>query len=105
MGKILSLMEKTIGKRQSQAKGKLCIFRKPIYKRSHYNRRCNGNAKGNSSENMKKKAGYVFVLIGNQGILYTDVKLFFEDDDILSECDYTKAMEDIRSSIEKHVYW
>lgn len=53
----------------------------------------------------KKKADYVLALKGNQGILHDDVKLYFEDNELLSKCQYHKSVEKARSGIEKREYW
>jgi len=53
----------------------------------------------------KKRADYVLALKGNQGNLYDDVRLYFEDPALLSECSYTKTVEKARSGIEKREYW
>jgi len=53
----------------------------------------------------KGKADYVLALKGNQGTLHDDVKLYFDDLDLLSKCKYTKTTEKARSSIEKREYW
>jgi len=53
----------------------------------------------------KKRADYVLALKGNQGSLYEDVKLYFEDPDIVSACAYTKTIEKARGGIEKREYW
>lgn len=52
-----------------------------------------------------KKADYVLALKGNQGSLHEDVKLYFDDRELLSRCAYTKTVEKARSSIEKREYW
>jgi hypothetical protein len=39
----------------------------------------------------KKRADYVLALKGNQGTLYDDVKLYFDDPDLLSNCAYKKG--------------
>jgi predicted transposase YbfD/YdcC len=52
-----------------------------------------------------KKADYVLALKGNQGTLHEDVKLYFEDEDFLSLCDYHKTIEKARGGIEKREYW
>ncbi len=44
-------------------------------------------------------------LKGNQGNLYEDVKMYFEDPELLSRCKYTKVIEKAHSSIEKREYW
>ena len=53
----------------------------------------------------KKRAEYVLALKGNQGRLYEDVKLYFDDSKFLSDCAYTKTMEKARGGIEKREYW
>lgn len=37
--------------------------------------------------------------------MYEDVKLYFDDRDMLSKCAYTKTMEKARGGIEKREYW
>lgn len=53
----------------------------------------------------KKRADYVLALKGNQGNLYNDVKLYFNDAEFVAKCDYTKSIEKARSGIEKREYW
>jgi len=53
----------------------------------------------------KRKADYVLALKGNQGNLHDDVKLFFEDQDLLADCAYVKTIEKARGGIEKREYW
>ena len=53
----------------------------------------------------KKRADYVLALKGNQGTLYEDVKLYFDDSDLLAKCDYTITKEPARGAIEKREYW
>lgn len=53
----------------------------------------------------KKHADYVLALKGNQGILHEDVKLYFDDLDLLKKCAYTKTVEKVRGGIEKREYW
>ena len=53
----------------------------------------------------QKKADYVLALKGNQGNLYADVKLYFEDQELLSKCAYTKKTEKARGGIEEREYW
>jgi len=53
----------------------------------------------------QKKADYVLALKGNQGTLFDDVKLYFEDKDLLSRCKYHKTLEKARGGIEKREYW
>lgn len=54
---------------------------------------------------IKKRADYVLALKGNQGTLHEDVKLYFEDPDLLAGCSYSKSLEKARSSLEKREYW
>ena len=53
----------------------------------------------------KKRGDYLLALKRNQSNLYEDVRLFFEDSDMLSGCAYTKTVEKARSGIEKREYW
>jgi len=53
----------------------------------------------------QKKADYVLALKGNQGTLYDDIRLYFEDSDFLSKCVYHKAIEKARGGVEKREYW
>ena len=53
----------------------------------------------------RKRADYVLALKGNQGTLYEDVKLYFDDSDMMSKCAYTKVVEKARGGIEKREYW
>ena len=53
----------------------------------------------------QKRADYVLALKGNQSILFDDVKLYFEDKDLLGTCEYHKTIEKARSGIEKREYW
>jgi predicted transposase YbfD/YdcC len=53
----------------------------------------------------QKKADYVLALKANQGILHEDVKLFFDDAELLKSCAYTKTIEKARSCIEIREYW
>jgi len=53
----------------------------------------------------RKKADYVLALKGNQHSLYEDVKLYFDDKEFLSKCEYCKTVEKARSGIEKREYW
>jgi predicted transposase YbfD/YdcC len=53
----------------------------------------------------KKRADYVLALKGNQGRLYEDVRLYFDDPDLLSNCAYTKTVEKARGGVEKREYW
>jgi predicted transposase YbfD/YdcC len=53
----------------------------------------------------QKKADYVFALKGNQETLHDDVKLYFEDKDLLVKCDYCKTIQKARGGVEKREYW
>jgi predicted transposase YbfD/YdcC len=53
----------------------------------------------------KKRADYVLALKGNQESIYEDVKLYFNDPELLSGCAYTKSVEKARGGIEKREYW
>jgi len=53
----------------------------------------------------KKQADYLLALKGNQGTLFEDVKLYFEDQDLLGKCAYHKTREKARSGIELREYW
>ena len=53
----------------------------------------------------KKQADYVLALKGNQGTLYDDVKLYFNDLDLLSKCTYTTTIEKAHGCLEKREYW
>jgi predicted transposase YbfD/YdcC len=49
----------------------------------------------------KKKADYVLAVKGNQPSLHDDIKLYFNDSDLLKKCTYTKTIEKARSGMEK----
>jgi len=53
----------------------------------------------------QKKADYVLALKGNQGTLFDDVVLYFDDKELLATCAYHKTLEKARGSIEKREYW
>jgi predicted transposase YbfD/YdcC len=53
----------------------------------------------------QKRADYVLALKGNQGTLFEDVKLYFEDKDFMSKCEYHRTNEKARSGIERREYW
>lgn len=53
----------------------------------------------------KKHADYVLALKGNQGTLHEEVKQYFDDSELLAQCEYTKTMEKARGGIEKREYW
>ena len=67
------------------------------------------DAMGTQTEIAKKiKEGqgeYVLGLKGNQGTLHDDVKLYFEDKELLKKCSYTSKTEKARGGIEKREYW
>ena len=52
-----------------------------------------------------KRADYVLALKGNQGTLHEDVRLYFEDAELLENCAYTKTTDKARSCIEVREYW
>jgi predicted transposase YbfD/YdcC len=53
----------------------------------------------------KKQADYMLALKGNQGTLHDDVKLYFNDTELLSKCDYTVTTEKAHGCWEKREYW
>jgi len=53
----------------------------------------------------QKQADYVLALKGNQGVLFDDVKIYFDDDDLLKSCAYHYKIEKARGGIEKREYW
>jgi len=53
----------------------------------------------------KKQADYVLALKKNQGTLYDDTELYFNDPELLSQCAYTYTTEKARGGIEKREYW
>ena len=53
----------------------------------------------------KKHADYVLALKGNQGSLFLEVSLFFDDKDVLAKCQYHKTVERARSGFEVREYW
>ena len=53
----------------------------------------------------QKRADYVLALKGNQGTLYDDVELYFEDQEFLSKSAYHKTLEKARGGIEQREYW
>jgi predicted transposase YbfD/YdcC len=54
---------------------------------------------------IKKRADYVLALKSNQPSLYEDTKLYFEDVELLKNCDYHKTIEKARSGVEVREYW
>ena len=67
------------------------------------------DAMGTQREIAKKirgnKAEYVLALKGNQGTLYDDVKLYFEDAGLRGESAYHKTREKARGGVELREYW
>jgi predicted transposase YbfD/YdcC len=53
----------------------------------------------------KKRADYVLALKGNQGTLHDDVKLYFDDSDLLKGCGYKKVIEKAHGGVIKREYW
>jgi predicted transposase YbfD/YdcC len=53
----------------------------------------------------KKRADYVLGLKKNHGNLHEDVKLYFDDPDLLKKCGYEKTNEKARGGMEKREYW
>jgi predicted transposase YbfD/YdcC len=53
----------------------------------------------------KKHADYVLALKGNQSGLFEEVKQYFDDEELLLNCSYTKTVEKARGGIEKREYW
>ena len=53
----------------------------------------------------RKKADYVLAVKGNQGTLHEDIKLYFEDSDLLAGCAYSKTREKARGNTELREYW
>jgi len=53
----------------------------------------------------KRQADYLLALKGNQGTLFEDVKLYFDDPEFLGKCAYHKTTEKARSGIEIREYW
>ena len=53
----------------------------------------------------KKRADYVLALKRNQGTLYDDVKLYFEDREHVRDCVYFQTVEKAHGSVEKREYW
>jgi predicted transposase YbfD/YdcC len=52
-----------------------------------------------------KRADYVLAVKGNQPNLHDDIRLYFDDPELLSKCDYAKTVEKARGGIEKREYW
>jgi len=67
------------------------------------------DAMGTQTEIAKKirkgGADYVLALKGNQGTLYDDVKLYFNDKEHSEKCQYTYTVEKARGGIERREYW
>ena len=51
-----------------------------------------------------KRAHCMLALKGNQGSLYEDVELYFEDPKLRAGCTYHKVVEKARSAVEIHEY-
>ena len=58
-----------------------------------------------ASKIVKKRADYVLSLKGNQHSLFEDVKLYFEDTELIKKCAYHKTIEKARSAVEVREYW
>jgi predicted transposase YbfD/YdcC len=54
---------------------------------------------------IEQKGDYVLGLKGNQGTLHEDVRLYFEDEELLKKCAYTSTTEKARGGVEKREYW
>ena len=54
---------------------------------------------------VKGKGDYVLALKGNQQSLYEDVRLYFDDSELLKKCAYYKTTQKARSQIEVREYW
>ena len=54
---------------------------------------------------VNKKAEYVLAVKGNQPILYEDIRLYFEDSELLAECLYTRKLEKAHGNSELREYW
>lgn len=67
------------------------------------------DAMGTQTEIVKlirgKRADYVLALKGNQGTLHDDVKLFFDDPELLDKCAYKETIEKAHNGIERREYW
>ena len=53
----------------------------------------------------KQKADYMLGLKGNQGVLHEDVKQYFDDPKLLSDCAYHKAVDKAHGAVEIREYW
>ena len=53
----------------------------------------------------QKRADYLLALKGNQGTLYEDVKLYFDDPSLLAGCATTSTLEKAHGGIERREYW
>jgi predicted transposase YbfD/YdcC len=53
----------------------------------------------------KKRVDYVLALKGNQGTLFEEIKLFFDDPSVLINCQYHKTVERARGGMETREYW
>jgi predicted transposase YbfD/YdcC len=64
-----------------------------------------GTQRGIVKKIRQKKADYVLALKGNQGTLREDVKLYFDDPELLGKCSYKKTTEKARGNVERREYW
>ena len=53
----------------------------------------------------RRRAHYMLALKGNQGSLYEDVELYFDDEDLRAGCAYHKVVEKARGAVEIREYW
>ena len=53
----------------------------------------------------KKQGDYLLALKGNQENLHEDVKLYFDDPELLAKSAYAKTVEKARGGVEKREYW
>jgi len=64
-----------------------------------------GTQTGIAKKIRDKRADYVLALKGNQGSLHDDVKLYFDDPELLKGCEYTQTKEKARGGVERREYW
>jgi predicted transposase YbfD/YdcC len=64
-----------------------------------------GTQKEIADKIISKKANYVLALKSNQHNFYDDVKLYFEDNDLLKKCSYACKIEKAHNCLEKREYW
>jgi predicted transposase YbfD/YdcC len=53
----------------------------------------------------EKRADYLLALKRNQGTLFDDVKLYFDEPEFLTGCAYTSVLEKAHGGIERREYW